>query len=230
MADELEALLQASTRPRKAHPQMRELFGDMDSYPVFLDIAVLCDAVVRDRTLAWPMRFPFPPAPPNPPDFAGLVCVYCNHLARMLSPHLSGAARNEPLPASEVTSLLNFLVLSAHSLSKSLPSGIPATAYLDHVMEKLLESVRIIRPDDEPYWESVASACNKVVRLCGDNQCLDNKQLFDELEQYLSTLAGLERPPQSEALTAAYLHGTRLVERVAREVYIADGDGQPPRQ
>jgi len=219
MADELEALLQAGTRPRTTPPQMRELFGDMDSYPVFRDIAALCDAVVRDRTLAWPMRFPFPPDTPNPPDFAGLVCVYCNHLARMLLPHVGDAARGEPLPASEVTNLLTFLVLSAHSLSKNLPSGISATTYLDRVMAKLLESVRIIRPDDEPYWESVASACNKVVSSCGNSQYPDNKQLFDELAEYLSALTALERPPQSGALTAAYQRGTRLVEQVAREVH-----------
>lgn len=225
MSDDIEALLEAGTRPRKSVLRFRDLFGDTDLFPVFRDMSALCDVFVRNRSQAWPMRFSLPSAPPDPPDFAGLVCVYCNHLAHVLTPHLGDAVRKEPPPASGVMHLLTFLLLSAHSLSRALPTAAPATAYLERVKGKLLESVRIIRPDDEPYWELVASACDKAVCVCNDKQSPDNKPLFDELAGYLSMLVQLERSAQNEALISAYRHGAQLVEQVARRFQIDMGAG-----
>lgn len=223
MSGKIEALLQSTGRPRKSVPDVLALFGNLEPFSVFRDMAAVCERSTRDHGLAYPMSIPFPPEPPDPPDFAGLVSLYCNHLGYVLAPAVCGPARKAPAAAGEYISLLAFLVFAARCYSASLPATVNATGYLEKVTTTLLTGMQVTRPDDDLFWRTVASHSRRSFdELLRDEDPAAGRSV-DELARYLTSLPAVEASGPGDALGPVYQRGKHLCEILSRRIVLDDG-------
>jgi len=218
MEDTLKEGLCVSGRPRKTIPRVKELFGDMEPFPVFRDIAAVCDSRAHSHAFAWPLRFPFPPSAPGVPDFAGLTSLYCNHLACILAPVERPIEPDEAGYATQATGELVFLGLAARSYAVRLPATVVADVYLDAVTTVLLGGMRVTRAADEALWSAVHRSASIALENFARGHGADHARLASELTGYFLHLPLLMRRCGDHDLQAVYNDGRHLREAVCKRV------------
>lgn len=219
MANQRTDDVRANVQPGTKLPTVAELFGDVEALPLFRDIAVACERSVRERTLAWPLRFPLPPAPPQPPDFAGLAGMYCNHLAAVLGIHVrTSALREHAASARDATLQLAFLLLAAHVFGKHLPRDVAQQAYLDRVASLLLSGMRVTLPNEEEMWTGVGRDALKLVNDDCAHRNAESARCLDQLTILFLELPAAEREATDDALHATYQRGQRLFEMFCESI------------
>ena len=142
---------------RTAAPKLRELLGDFSAIPLFADMATACERATIAGTLAWPMPLPFPARPPEPPHFAPLGALFCNHLGHLL---IRGAEVDDAdgVPGG-CAALLAFFGEAAARHAAAVPPALRAR-YAGDVLDRVAAAMRVMRPD-EGYWQRVHAEARK---------------------------------------------------------------------
>lgn len=214
MATTPEDRLCAAGQPRTALPRIRELFGDVESFPLFRDIEAACETSVGNYAFAWPLRYPLPATPPHPPDFAGLVSLYCNHLACVVVPRASGSTRPAPPDGTLAIGQLTFLALAAHAYATHLPDATAISKYQDDVIAKLVSGMRIMHPSDDTFWLAARRTAQQTAAAFerGDNTGASSNAI--KVLDYCVKLPAVERYARGDALAACYQEGQLLCKAI----------------